>query len=147
MSNRSPINALQSSTRMLVRDAVELAELQLQLFAADGREMARKSAPPMLTVVAGVTVAMSGLPLLLVGLASALVELAGFPIWLAMLSSAVTGMVIGGIAMLVGIRWLRPQLEIWRRSAGELKENVDFLKGALQRTTPDDRGPDDSARA
>ena len=52
MSDRSPINALQSSTRMLVRDAVELAELQLQLFAADGREMARKSAPPVLTVVA-----------------------------------------------------------------------------------------------
>jgi len=145
MSDRSPINALQSSTRMLVRDAVELAELQLQLFAADGREMARKSAPPLLTVMAGVTVAMSGLPLLLVGLAYVLVELAGFPIWLAMLSSAVTGIAIGGAAVLVGIKWLRPQLEIWRRSAGELKENVAFLKGELRRTTPDDQKPDDGA--
>ena len=145
MSDRSPINALQSSTRMLVRDAVELAELQLQLFAADGREMARKSAPPLLTVMAGVTVAMSGLPLLLVGLAYVLVELAGFPIWPAMLSSAVTGIAIGGAAVLVGIKWLRPQLEIWRRSAGELKENVAFLKGELRRTTPDDQKPDDGA--
>ena len=139
MSNRSPINALQSSTRMLVRDTVELAELQLQLFAADGREMARKSAPPVLTVVAGVTIAMSALPMLLVGLAYALVELAGFPVWVAMLSSAVVGFLIGGVAVIVGLRWLRPQLEIWRRSADELKENVEFLKGSLNRTTPDDR--------
>jgi hypothetical protein len=132
---------------MLVRDAVELADLQLQLFAADGREMARKSAPPLLTVVAGVTVAMSGLPLLLVGLAYALVELAGLPIWLAMLISAVTGIAIGGVAVLVGIRWLQPQLEIWRRSAGELKENIEFLKGSLSRPTPDDPGADDSPPA
>jgi hypothetical protein len=130
---------------MLVRDAVELAELQLQLFAADGRDTARKSAPPVLTVVAGVTIAMSGLPLLLVGLAYALVELAEIPIWLAMFSSAVTGFVIGGVAVFVGLKWLRPQLEIWRRSAGELKENVAFLKGELRRTTPDDRNPDDEA--
>jgi len=147
MSDKSPIKALQSSTRTLVRDAVELADLQLQLFAADGREMAHKSAPPLLTVVAGVTVAMSALPLLLVSLAYALVELAGFPIWLAMLVSAVTGIAIGGAAVMVGIRWLRPQLEIWRRSAGELKENVEFLKGSLSRSTPDDRESDDSSPA
>jgi len=145
MSPTSPISALKSSTRLLVHDAVELAELQLQLFAADGREMARKSAPPLLTMVAGVMVAMSGLPLLLVGLAYALVELAGFPVWLAMLLSAVTGMAIGGSAVLVGIKWLRPQLEIWRRSAGELKDNVAFLKEELRRTTPDDRKPEDTA--
>lgn len=130
---------------MLVRDAIELAELQLQLFAADGRDTARKSAPPVLTVVAGVTIFMSALPLLLVGLAYALVELVGFPIWLAMFSSAVTGFVIGGVAVFVGLRWLRPQLEIWRRSAGELKENIAFLKGELRGTAPDDRNPDDSA--
>jgi len=129
---------------MLMRDAVELADLQLQLFAADGREMARKSAPPLLTVVAGLVIAISGLPLLMVGLAYALVELAGFPVWVAMFSSAVIGVVIGGVAVLVGLRWLRPQLDIWRRSAGELKENVEFLKGSLSRSTPDDRESDDS---
>ena len=147
MSDKSPISALQSSTRMLVRDAVELADLQLQLFAADGREMARKSAPPLLTVVAGLVIAISGLPLLMVGLAYALVELAGFPVWIAMFSSAVIGVVIGGAAMVVGIKWLQPQLEIWRRSAGELKENVEFLKGSLSRSTPDDRESDDSSPA
>ena len=131
---------------MLVRDAVELADLQLQLFAADGREMARKSAPPLLTVVAGLVIAISGLPLLMVGLAYALVELAGFPVWIAMFSSAVIGVVIGGAAVAVGIKWLQPQLEIWRRSAGELKENVEFLKGALQKSTPDDRGTDNRAQ-
>lgn len=147
MSKKSPINALQSSTGMLVRDAVELAELQLQLFAADGREMARKSAPPLLMIVAGLVIAISGLPLLMVGLAYVLVELAGFPIWLAMLISAIAGIAIGGASVLVGIRWLQPQLEIWRRSAGELKENVEFLKGSLSRPTPDDEGSDDSPPA
>ena len=147
MSKKSPINALQSSTRMLVRDAVELAELQLQLFAADGREMARKSTPPLLMIVAGVVIAISGLPLLLIGLAYALVELAGFPIWIAMLITAIAGIAIGGASVLVGIRWLRPQLEIWRRSAGELKENVEFLKGSLSRPTSDDEGSDNSPPA
>jgi hypothetical protein len=116
---------------MLVRDAVELAQLQLQLFAADGREMAQKSAPPLLTIAAGVTVAMSGLPLLLVGFAYALVELAGFSVWLAMFCSAFIGIVVGALAVFVGLRWLRPQLEIWRRSAAEFRENIDFLKQSL----------------
>ena len=147
MSDKSPIRALQSSTRMLVRDAIELAELQLQLFAADGRDTARKSAPPVLTVVAGVTIFMSALPLLLVGLAYALVELVGFPIWIAMFSSAFTGFVIGAVAVVVGLKWLQPQLEIWRRSAGELKENVEFLKGSLSRPTLDDRESDDNTPA
>jgi len=131
MSGRSTINALQSSTRMLVRDAVELTELQLQLFAADGREMARKSTPPLLTVVAGVTVAVSSLPLLLVGLAYALVELAGFSIWFAMFCTAFIGIVAGATAVVGGLRWLRPQLQIWQRSAAELRENVEFLKRSL----------------
>jgi hypothetical protein len=116
---------------MLVRDAVELAELQLELFAADGREMARKSTPPLLLAAAGVTIAMSGLPLLLVGLAYALVEKAGFSVWLAMLCSAMTGIVVGAAAVVIGLKWLRPQLEIWRRSAAELRENVDFLKRSI----------------
>ena len=147
MSGRSPISELQSSTRMLVHDAVELADLQLQLFAADGREMARKSTPPLLMIVAGVVIAISGLPLLLIGLAYALVELAGFPIWIAMLITAIAGIAIGGAAVVVGIKWLQPQLEIWRRSAGELKENVEFLKGSLSRPTPDDEGSDNSPPA
>ena len=117
---------------MLVRDTVELAELQLQLFKADGREMTQKSAPPLLTMVAGVTVAMSALPLLLVGFAYALVEMAGLPVWLAMVCSAVSGIVVGALAVFGGLRWLQPQLEIWRRSAAELKENVDFLKRSLE---------------
>jgi hypothetical protein len=124
-----------------------LAELQLQLFAADGREMVRKSAPPLLIVAAGVTFVMSGLPLLLIGLAYALVELAGFPIWLAMLCSSIASVILGGAAVLGGIKWLQPQLEIWKRSADELKANVDFLKGELRGTTPDDPGTDDNAPA
>ena len=147
MSEKSPINTLRSSTRMLVHDAIELAELQLQLFAADGREMARKSTPPLLMIMAGLVIAISGLPLFMVGLAYALVELAGFPVWIAMFSSAVIGVVIGGAAVVVGIKWLQPQLEIWRRSAGELKENVEFLKGSLSRPTPDDEGSDNSPPA
>lgn len=147
MRKRSPIDALQSSTRMLVRDTIELAELQLQLFAADGREMARKSAPPLLIVVAGVVFAMSALPLLLVGLAYALVELAGFSIWLGMISAAVAGIVIGAVAILAGIKWLQPQLTIWQRSANELRENVEFLKGTLNDPAPVERGPGDAPRA
>ena len=131
MSDQSPLHELQSSTRMLVHDVVSLADLQLQLFAADGREMARKATPKLVMAAAGVTVAMSGLPLLLVALAYALVELAGYPIWLAMLGSAIAGMILGGVAALVGIKRLRPVFDVWQRSAGELRENVDFLKETL----------------
>jgi len=117
-----------SSPLRLLRDGVELAELQLQMFAADGRECARKSTSPLVMVAAGVVVGVSGLPLLLVGLAYALVELAGFPVWLAMLSGAISGFVIGGALVIVGARWLRPQLAIWERSTGELKRNLEWLK-------------------
>ena len=117
---------------MLVHDAMELADLQLQLFADDGREMARKAAPLLLLAAIGVTIAFTALPLLMVAFAYALVEVAGFAVWLAMLSSAVASVVIGGAAVLIGIKRLQPHLTIWQRSANELRENVDFLKATLR---------------
>jgi len=138
MSDESPLNELQSSTRMLAHDVVALAELQLQLFRADGQEMARQAASKLILAAAGVVIAASSLPLLMVGLAYALVELAGFPIWGAMLSSAVIGIIIGAIAVIVGIKRLQPLSGIWQRSTGELRENVEFLKETLKRPTPQD---------
>lgn len=140
MSEESPLAALQSNTRELASDIVTLADLQLQLFAADGREMGRKAAPKLVAAIAGLTIAMSSLPLLLVGLAYTLVELVGFPIWLAMICSAVTGIIIGGAIALIAVQSLKPVTEIWKRSAVDLRENVDFLKETLKRPTPDDQG-------
>lgn len=136
MSEESPLAALQSNTRELASDIVTLADLQLQLFAADGREMGREAAPKLVAAIAGLTIAMSSLPLLLVGLAYTLVELAGFPIWLAMICSAVTGIIIGGAIALIAVQSLKPVTEIWKRSAVDLRENVDFLKETLKRPDP-----------
>jgi hypothetical protein len=133
MSNETPLSELQASTRMLVYDIVALADLQLQLFRADGREMARHAAPKLVLAAAGVVIAASSLPLLMVGLAYALVELAEFPIWAAMLTSAVIGIIIGAVAVVVGIKRLQPLSGIWQRSTGELRENVEFLKETLKR--------------
>ena len=138
MTDESPLNELQSSTRMLAHDILALADLQLQLFRADGKEMARKAAPKLVLAAAGVVIAASSLPLLMVGLAYALVELAGFPIWAAMLSSAVIGIIIGAVAVIVGIKRLQPLSGIWQRSTGELRDNVEFLKETLKRPTPQD---------
>jgi hypothetical protein len=133
MSDESPLNELQSSTRMLVHDILALTDLQLQLFRADGQEMARQAAPKLVLAAAGVVIAASSLPLLMVGLAYALVELAEFPIWAAMLTSAVIGIIIGAVAVVVGIKRLQPLSGIWQRSTGELRENVEFLKETLKR--------------
>jgi len=132
MSDESPLNELQSSTRMLAHDILALADLQLQLFRADGQELARKAAPKLVLAAAGVVIATSSLPLLMVGMAYALVELAEFPIWGAMLSSAVIGIIIGAIAVVVGIKRLQPLTGVWQRSTGELRENVEFLKETLR---------------
>lgn len=138
MSDESPLRELQSSTRRLAHDIVTLADLQLQLFRADGREMARQAAPKLILAGAGLVIAASSLPLLMVGLAYALVESAGFPIWAAMLTSAVIGIIIGAIAVVVGIKRLQPLSGIWQRSTGELRENVEFLKETLKRPTPEE---------
>ena len=138
MSDESPLRELQSRTRMLAHDIVTLADLPLQLFRADGQEMARKAAPKLVLAGAGVVIAASSLPLLIVGLAYALVELAGFPVWGAMLLSAVIGLIIGAIAVVVGIKRLNPLPGIRRRSTGELRENVEFLKATLKRPRPQD---------
>ena len=135
MSNESPLSELQSSTRMLAHDILALADLQLQLFRADGQEMARQAAPKLILAGAGGVIAASSLPLLMVGLAYALVELAEFPIWGAMLTSAVIGIIIGAVAVVVGIKRLQPLSGIWQRSTGELRENVEFLKETLKRPT------------
>ena len=138
MSDESPLNELQSSTRMLVHDILALADLQLQLFAADGQEMARQAAPKLILAGAGVIIAASSLPLLMVGMAYALVDFAGFPVWAAMLTSAVIGIIIGALAAVVGIKRLQPLSGIWQRSSGELRENVEFLKETLKIPTPED---------
>lgn len=138
MSDGSPIRELQSNTRMLVRDILALADLQLQLFRADGREMARKAAPNLVLAAVGFVIVASSLPLFMVGLAYALVELAGFPIWAAMFTSAVIGIILGAIAVVVGIKQLQSLSGIWQRSTGELRENVEFLKETLKRPTPQD---------
>lgn len=141
MSDESPLSELQSSTWMLVHDVLALADLQLQLFAADGQEMARKATPKLVMAASGAIIAMSSLPLLLVGLAYALVELAGFPVWLAMLCSALSGIIIGGGAVVIGVKRLQPLTGIWQRSTGELRENVEFLKETLKPTTPGVQAP------
>jgi hypothetical protein len=127
------MRVVQASGRQLAYDVVELADLQLRLFAADGQECARRITPPVLMMVVGLVIVLGGLPLALVGLAYALVDLAGLPVWIAILCSVTAGSLLGTALIVAGARRAGPQLAIWQRSTGELRENIQWLKAALQR--------------
>lgn len=128
----SPPRAVARNAKSLTHHIFDLAELQSQLLAADMSECSRRAIPPLAMIVAGVVVALSGLPLLLLSLVFGLVAAAQWPIWLAMLVSAVAGFTCGALLAWGGWRLLRPRMCILQRSGAELRENLRWLKTALQ---------------
>ena len=130
---------MRSSTRGLAHDALELAELQVRLFAADGQQCVQKSFPPLLVMMVGFVLALSGFPFALLSAMYALIEYAEFAAWLAALCSAAIGIVVGGLLAAVGFVWLRPQLSILVHSFSDLKDNLDWLKTALRRDATDSK--------
>lgn len=129
----SPARAVRANTRFLASDALELAELQVRLFAADGQRCAHRSIFPLLTIGVGLTMLLSAFSFTLLGLMHALTAYAKLETWAAALCSGAAGIALGGILVALGYLWLRPQLRLLGQAFVELHDNLEWLKTALRR--------------
>lgn len=113
------------------RDALKLADLQLQLMAVDVREFWAKARWASAAVLVSTVVMLSAAPVVLLG-ASQLIQTA------TRLEPWVGSMLVGGgvfgvalIAMLASIRRLSRSAAVLGRSHAELRENLAFLRDLL----------------
>ena len=116
-----------------VGDVMSLGEMQVQLFALDLQEACQKAVAPALGAAAAILVASGSIPILLMAVAWCLVTRAGLPQDVAFLVT------FAGAAILAGAAgwfcWLRLSTvaPIVIRSAGELSQNMRWIKHALQK--------------
>jgi hypothetical protein len=114
-------------------DTLTLAELQLQLFVADGKEGLAKVLLPVITIAAGVVVLLFCLPLAMAASVVALAEAGGFS-WVAATFLALgLWLALGGAVALGGLMWLKSRWQWFERSLAELQANIAWAKSVLSR--------------
>jgi len=123
------------NTGEFLHDLVTLSELQLQLVYIDGQEKVRTLVWPAMTLALGVIVGCATLPVALIALAMTLTEVTSF----SPAQSAGIAMGVGFVlaALLVGIGWFAlksPRGNAFERSAKEWRQNLRWIKDALQKS-------------
>lgn len=130
--NVSPPAAIARNARELMSDGVHLAELQVQLVAADWRAAQRRLMAIVACAVASVLLLLALLPIAFATAALTLHQLAG-------LSLAASFAIVLGIGLLLVLGcglaiWLmaRRADSLFRESRDELARNVQWLKNAMR---------------
>ncbi len=123
----SQANSANTSFRQVVRDVVDLCELQLQLLSVDSQEARRKSIRA--AVLAGIAVTLIGsmLTALLIALGFIVHENVGLTVGMSIL--AVCGVVASGAAMMLVIaaKLLKAAAASMGETKSEFTENLRWL--------------------
>lgn len=117
----------------MISDVVSLSELQVQLFKRDTSEALQRTYIGAGIVVIGSLIILSSLPIGLMALGHLLQQTFELSLATAFFIVFVTGMVLGGLAALLGVRKLKKVGNVYQRSEEELSQNVQWLKSALKR--------------
>lgn len=140
MVGQATMNGRQTGTRQVTRnvselahDVITLAELQAQLLACDLRDGKSRAIGPIVSMAAGLILALGTMPVLLMGIGWLLVNHAGWSEGAALLVAGGGGLVVSGGLAWFGWRRLKAALAIIARSRNELAENIRWLKGTLKR--------------
>jgi len=116
----------------LAREVWTLAQLQVQMVAAELRQTLRKVIRPLLLLAAGTALLLGCVPVLVLALA-ALFQQAGLLASAAHLLAALVGMAVAGVLAGAGYYGLRNTLGGLTRSREELAENLASLRAAFSR--------------
>lgn len=144
MAHQTKINesngAPKPTSRGLARDVGEfahdvltLAELQVQLLAADARECRRHLLAPGLLLLSGATLCLICVPIALTALALWLSQFFHLSYAMGFLSATVAGVVLGAMLSALGWNLIRKRAAMLGRSQQELVRNLQWIKKVLQR--------------
>ena len=129
---KRPAAAMTRSVGGFAHDITTLAELQVQLFRADLKEVFQQLTWPLVMMLAGVVLAFASLPVVLLGIAYTLIQRAGTEPDIALLVTAAGAVVIAATASLFGWFKLRRSFSSLERSRDELARNVSWIKSVLK---------------
>jgi len=128
----------------LLHDAVTLGQLQLRLFVLDCQQLRTKLGTPVITIAAGLILALNCVPVGLAGIALLFRDVAGFS-WLgAVWTTFALTLVVGPICVGCGIWWLRTSSSLFESSRVEWTQNIERLKEMLRRSSHPTHGHTDT---
>jgi putative superfamily III holin-X len=116
----------------LTHDAIELAELQAQLFALDVKETTQSTKTSLILTIVGSCLLLASLPVALIALAELLVEQlewsrsAGYGV------ATLVGIVVSAGILATAYARFRSGLGTLKRSREELRRNIDWIKSSLR---------------
>jgi hypothetical protein len=115
----------------VIRDVVELGELQIRLLVRDTKSVVRQSVIPVVLMVAAASMLLGAIPIALLGLAEALEANAGMSRLVSLLIAAGVGAILAIILYYLG-RWqLRKSIQQLDSSRQELAQNAAWFKQVI----------------
>ncbi len=116
----------------LTHDAIELAELQAQLFAIDIKNTTHKTRTSLVFAAIGLCLLLGSIPVLLFAIAHLFIEQLGWSHAAGFAIAALIGIALSGSALVAG--WLRFKagLSTIQRSREELRRNIAWIKSSLR---------------
>lgn len=118
---------------MFVRDLLKIGDLQLRLLSLDMRKAGKGVRTGLILVVVSVTVLLGAFPVILLGVAAALQSHCGLRQEVALLLAGTSGVALGGVILLAGVRILISASTPLKRSQQELAANLRWIRGVLYR--------------
>ncbi|EGF24546.1 hypothetical protein RBWH47_00093 [Rhodopirellula baltica WH47] len=120
-----------ASIQKVLRDVLDLCELQLQLLSVDAQAAKRKLTSAAIFTAIAVALAGSALTVLLVGFGFLLDELTELSTGGALVTLAVATFVLVGVLMLVAAKAIQAATAAMAETKSELAENVRWLKATM----------------
>ncbi|WP_404305401.1 phage holin family protein [Neorhodopirellula lusitana] len=125
-----------SSFQRVLRDVVDLCELQMQLISVDSQDARRRATTAAIVTVIAVAIVGSALTTTMIGAGYLIHELADWSVGASLLTVAATTLAIAGMLLLYATKSLRRAAASLRETKSEFVENLKWIKSVL--ITPDD---------
>jgi len=115
----------------LGNDIATLGELQLQLFAADFKDLTARARLSVGLLAAGAVVALGSVPVLVGGAGLLLATALHISNGLGLLLSALAAMILSGVALVFAVRGVQRSLDALQHSREELQRNISWIRTVL----------------
>ena len=116
----------------LAHDAIELAELQAQLFALDATSASREARTSLGLTIASACLLLGCVPVALLALAEVFIAKFEWSRAAAMSAAAGIGLLLSAITIAVAWYHMRHGIDALKRSRDELRRNLDWVKSNLK---------------
>ncbi|MFO1064880.1 MAG: phage holin family protein [Pirellulales bacterium] len=133
-----PVRSVTRDASSFLGDALDLAELQVQLLRCDSRAALSRAKPAIAGIVCALGILIASLPVLGEGVASLIAWATDWPLWIAQLIVGVLFALVGVLTAWLGVRSLRTALTSFSTTQKEVAANIRWLRQSLSNAASGD---------